>query len=165
MDADQMKRPMTPFFVFLKEKRKDINGLTSKEGGKLWAKLSSKEKGVYESQYREKKEEYEKYMESQGFKTRRASTTHKEKFSPMGKGIPDHIRSKRIRIACDNTKNVLPCSKAVYKGLSRALEIFIEGIGKSIERERKENWESVISIDLVCQAVTNDKTYNKITGM
>ena len=113
---------MTPFFAFLKKMRETQPGLNSKDGGQLWTALSRKERDVYESEYREKAAEHEKYMLDQGFKPRKASrVSYEEKLSPLGKGVPDHIRPKRLRIVCSSERDVLPMAKGVYGGLGKVM--------------------------------------------
>ncbi len=41
----------------------------------------------------------------------------------------------------------------------------MEDIGKSIEDERKKNWEPSVTIDTVYRAVASIKKLDKITGM
>ena len=159
----QMSRPITPYFAFLKEKR-EKGPVTTKEGGKLWAKLTSKEKERYISDYRKKADEYEKYMLSQGFNPVATTSARGPKLSPIGKGIPDHVRSKRVRVVCSKTGGILPASKSVYKGLGKTLGVFIEHIGKAIENQRKKRWESIMTIDLVYKAITESKEFDKITS-
>ncbi len=93
----------------------------------MWSELSRSEKEPYEAEYKKKADAYEKYMEEQGFKPRKASRNaalYEEKLSPMGKGVPDHIRAKRIRLVCSNAPKILPMKKAVYAGLGKVLVIF-----------------------------------------
>ena len=164
MEVEQMSRPLTPYFVFLKDLRKGGKTVGNKEGAKLWSKLSKKEKKAYESEYKKKVEEYEKFLEAQGFKPRRASLTYGEKLSPLKETVPDHIRPKRVRIVCGDSRDVLPSKREVYRGLGKVVEAFIGEVGKAIEGERRQNWEPKITHDTVYKAVTGIKMFDKING-
>eukprot|EP00826_Nyctotherus_ovalis_P022817 TRINITY_DN1761_c0_g1_i12.p1 TRINITY_DN1761_c0_g1~~TRINITY_DN1761_c0_g1_i12.p1 ORF type:complete len:215 (-),score=74.50 TRINITY_DN1761_c0_g1_i12:153-797(-) len=164
MEAEQMSRPLTPFFVFLQELRKKGKIVNSKEASKQWGNLSKKERGAYDSEYRKKVEEYEKFLESQGFKPRRVSQPCDVKLTPIGKCAPSHIRAKRVRTVCGSSREVLPSTKQVYRGLGKVLEAFIEEVGKVIEDERRKEWEPIITCETVYKAITNIKMFDKING-
>eukprot|EP00826_Nyctotherus_ovalis_P021156 TRINITY_DN1677_c0_g1_i2.p1 TRINITY_DN1677_c0_g1~~TRINITY_DN1677_c0_g1_i2.p1 ORF type:complete len:209 (-),score=73.67 TRINITY_DN1677_c0_g1_i2:185-811(-) len=164
MKIEQKSRPVTPYFVFLKEQRAKGKTIGHKEGGRLWANLSKKEKHAYESEYRKKVDDYERYLAAHGFKPRTASSNCGEKFTPLGKTEPDRIRAKRVHIVCGSSREVLPCTKDVYRGLGRVVEVFIDSIGKEIEDERRKNWEPIINTEMVYKAAANVKMFDKING-
>ena len=126
MKADSTpKRPLHPFFSFLKDIRAKNEGkesISSRAAGNLWNELSVADRKAYYDVYRQGVEVFEKYLEEvEGIKPRPPQVKYDEKLSPMGHQKPDHFRAKRIRAVCGSSRKILPMDKKIYRALGRVL--------------------------------------------
>lgn len=123
------KRPLTAYFLFVKEKRDSQAHLNHKELSNAWKNLPAEEKSKYISEYQQKQKEFVKYMVSQGFLSMDPEYKKNNKFSPIKDTVPDHVRRQLVKQLLANQPGVKIIRKHLYKGFSK-IAVFFKEVNK-----------------------------------
>jgi len=116
--AEKPSRPLTPFFLFCEKARIKGEQLSSKELGQKWRNLEESERNSYINEYREMKQNYDKYLEEKEGIHKNCGSTLKKK-SEVGLYKPQKIRSLVAQ-----KKEIRPMHHLVPHALAKVLVFF-----------------------------------------
>merc|ERR1712187_642016 len=112
LDRTKLKRPLSPYFTWLKESRKTIKGKNvaevSKKAGAMWKSLPADKKKIYEDRASKAKTEYAAYI-AKG-KDTDAFKTYKDE-----KAV---ARKKKLKRSVKIAMHKVPMDKSLKKPLS-----------------------------------------------
>jgi len=138
------KRPLTPYFLYVKDIKSKGTELPTRELAKFWNNMTDTEKKPYFDEYNLQKQKYSKN------KNATKSITN----------IKTEYKTKQI---AELLKNEEKYDKNLLNGLAFIAQKFVENIGKDLSETMKENEEKIIKIENIQKVLENNPKYEFIT--
>ena len=115
MSQTIVKRPLTPYFIFLERQKENGIIMNKKEGSEKWKAMTESEKRPYMETYKKGKENFDNYLKETGIYSSKTHNSYKPK--------PTCYLTSKVRAICGSCENLMPITKELCNGLSRIMVI------------------------------------------
>eukprot|EP00826_Nyctotherus_ovalis_P033294 TRINITY_DN2690_c0_g1_i13.p1 TRINITY_DN2690_c0_g1~~TRINITY_DN2690_c0_g1_i13.p1 ORF type:complete len:212 (+),score=64.09 TRINITY_DN2690_c0_g1_i13:178-813(+) len=148
------ERPLTPFFLYLKEQRANGASVSSREGGEKWNEMTSAQKKPFIDKYNKAREKYDAYLEAEGIPKKRSAS---------GKKVTSYNHSK-ISAIMEHNKSHKDMSRAIVKGITKVVEAFVCELADAAADVMRSDGKRTVTVEVLEKAL-DAKKYRKLTRL